>query len=158
MITETGRVVAVEENFLWIEVIQQSMCQSCSAQKGCGQSLLNKLHGSKRNHIQIALDDFSQDDFSIGDTVSVGIPESVLLMGSIVVYLVPLSLMIIGMLLAGEAFNNDAGSLVGAIIGFVLGASFVRWHSATQGAKKHYLPKLLGKQNTSSDIAVYEVT
>ncbi len=158
MITETGRVVAVEDKWLWVEVIQQSMCQSCSAQKGCGQSLLNKLHGSKRNHVQIALGDFKKDDFSVGDTVSLGIQESVLLVGSVIVYLIPLSLMIAGMLLAGESFQGDGGAIVGAIIGFVLGAGFVRWHSATHSAKKHYLPKLLGKPNASTDVIICEVT
>ena len=52
MLVETGRVVAVEEDSLWVETIRQSTCGSCAAQKGCGHGLLNRYADGKRGYIQ----------------------------------------------------------------------------------------------------------
>jgi sigma-E factor negative regulatory protein RseC len=45
MILETGVVVAVESDGLWVETIQKSACEVCVAEKGCGQKFLSKLAG-----------------------------------------------------------------------------------------------------------------
>ena len=46
MIRETGTVVAIEDNGVWVETIQQSACQTCVAEKGCGQRLIAKVTGN----------------------------------------------------------------------------------------------------------------
>ena len=43
MLKESGKVVSIEDDGLWVETIQQSTCGSCRAKKGCGQQLLSKI-------------------------------------------------------------------------------------------------------------------
>jgi len=40
---ETGRVVAVEADAVWIEADRSSACGRCAARAGCGQGALSKL-------------------------------------------------------------------------------------------------------------------
>ncbi len=55
MIVETGTVVAIESDSLWVETIQKTACEACVAQKGCGTRVLSKLTG-KTNRIRVLLD------------------------------------------------------------------------------------------------------
>lgn len=43
MLSETGRVVAIDKDGLWVETLKTSSCAKCSAQSGCGQNLAAKL-------------------------------------------------------------------------------------------------------------------
>ena len=43
MLLETGRVVAVDADSVWVETIRRTTCGSCAVQKGCGHGLLNQL-------------------------------------------------------------------------------------------------------------------
>ena len=43
MLIETGRVVALEGNTVWVETLRQSACGSCSARAGCGHGVLNAV-------------------------------------------------------------------------------------------------------------------
>ena len=76
MIVETGTVVAVESDSLWVETIQKTACEACVAKKGCGTRVLSKLTG-KTNRIRV-LQQQSADDLVIGQDVSFAIPEDVL--------------------------------------------------------------------------------
>lgn len=42
MLYETGKVVAVDSDGLWLETLKKSTCAQCSAKAGCGQQLLAK--------------------------------------------------------------------------------------------------------------------
>ena len=53
MLTETGRVVAVDGDRLWVETIRKSTCGSCAAQKGCGHGLLNRISDNQRGLIPV---------------------------------------------------------------------------------------------------------
>ena len=57
MIFETGTVVSKNQDSLMVETIQQTTCDSCSAQKGCGHTALAKLTGTK-NEIRVLPGDF----------------------------------------------------------------------------------------------------
>ena len=53
MLTETGRVVALEQDSLWVETIRQSTCGSCAVQKGCGHGLINQISDGSRSFIRV---------------------------------------------------------------------------------------------------------
>ena len=40
MLTETGRVVAVDDDGLWVETVRRSTCNACGVRQGCGHGLL----------------------------------------------------------------------------------------------------------------------
>lgn len=88
MLTETGNIVAVEPEGLWVETIQRSTCGSCAARSGCGQHLLAQLTG-RNSYLWVSLQGRDAGRYRIGDTITLGIPEAVVANGSLLVYLLP---------------------------------------------------------------------
>ncbi|MFT5117660.1 MAG: sigma-E factor negative regulatory protein RseC, partial [Kiritimatiellia bacterium] len=88
MLEEEGRVVSIETDALWVETIQQSTCGRCAAKKGCGQSLLAKI-GAKSSQLRVLIDKQDETLYQLEDSVMIGIPENVVVNGSLFVYLLP---------------------------------------------------------------------
>lgn len=128
MIKETGQVVSVEADAVWVETIQQSACQSCVAQKGCGQSLISKATG-QTTAIRVLPGQCDLQRIILGDRVTIGIPEHVVVNGTLLVYLLPLVSMVIGVLLAGVIATNDLVVALGGGLGLLAGSLIVRFHS-----------------------------
>ncbi len=131
MLVETGRVVAVERDGLWVETIRQSTCGSCAARKGCGHGLLNRYADGKRGYIRVLPGAGGVVDCNVDDQVRISIPEEVILRGSLVVYVVPLLCMLGGAVL-GSRIGDGTGDLfafLGAATGFGVGFALVRWHA-----------------------------
>jgi hypothetical protein len=76
MILESGTVVQVDLDSLLVETIQTSTCDTCVAEKGCGQRVLSKLTG-KTNRIRVLFDSQSPKNILPGQSVTIGIPEGV---------------------------------------------------------------------------------
>jgi sigma-E factor negative regulatory protein RseC len=129
MITETGRVVAVEPDCLWVETIQQSTCGSCAVKKGCGHSLLNEVGAGRRNHLRVLLNGQLAGHYCINDQVEISIPERVLVQGALVVYLVPLIGLLAGAILVSQWWPGDVAAFIGSVVGFVMGIILVKLHS-----------------------------
>ncbi|MGK0440373.1 MAG: sigma-E factor negative regulatory protein RseC [Pseudohongiellaceae bacterium] len=94
MLTEVGRVVAVESDGLWVETVQKSTCNSCSAQKGCGYGLLNETAHQRRNQLKVTADQAPEGGFKVNDVVQLELPEHLLVRGALMVYLLPLVVML----------------------------------------------------------------
>lgn len=129
MITETGRVVAVEQDCVWVETIQASTCDSCSAQKGCGQSLVAKWDGNT-SFIRVLLQGRDPANYHLHDTITVGIPERVVANGSLLVYLTPLLAMMAALMVGQWLQVGEGISILLALTGLVAGGLLVRFHSA----------------------------
>lgn len=144
MLTETGRVVAVEQDGLWVETIRQSTCGSCTARSGCGHGLMNRIGEGKRGYIRVLPGDKQPGDCQVDDQVRISIPEEVILRGSFIVYMLP----IFGML-SGAAFTSsmvsgsDFAALIGAVAGFCAGVGVVRWYSHLHRNDSQLQPVLL---------------
>lgn len=134
-VTETGRVVEVDSDCLWVETIQRSTCDACKAEKGCGQRLVVKWsatdEANRRAHgvLRVLLDGRSDTDYSVDDEVKIGVPDQVVVKGSLLVYLTPLFGLIAGALLGNSVGGSEAASIMVAVFGFALGALLVRLHS-----------------------------
>lgn len=146
MLTETGRVVAVEPGTLWVETIRQSVCGSCAAQKGCGHGLLNQIGDGHRNYLQLSSRRFSRDQFQIDDRVTIGVPERLMLRGSAVLYLLPLACMLLASLAMPTLLPaiSELASIGGAVGGFAVGLLLVRWHARYHQDNPDFQPRLLG--------------
>lgn len=145
MLTETGRVVAVEDGALWVETIRQSTCGSCSAQKACGHGLMNKMADGRRAYIRVLVGDCDVSDCRVDDQVAFSVPENVILRGSFVVYLMPLLTMLAGAAGLAQVLPHwgDGAAAVGAIGGLVLGFALVRLHAALTRGNTDYQPVLV---------------
>ncbi|WP_051785994.1 SoxR reducing system RseC family protein [Endozoicomonas numazuensis] len=123
MIEEEGRVVAVEQDAVWVETIRKSTCSSCSARNGCGQNLLEKYRASKQQSYIRASNNFLVAE---SDQVVVGIPESALMRASLLVYLMPLICMMGSLWLASAVGWNELLIALSATAGLAAGFIPVR--------------------------------
>lgn len=92
MIEESGLVVQIDVDGTWVETQRRSTCSSCSAQNGCGTSVLAKVLGTRRSKFRV----LSDVSLQVGDPVIVGIREQSLVRGSLAVYAVPLLMLLVG--------------------------------------------------------------
>ncbi len=152
MIIETGRIVAIEPQGLWIETIQRSACGSCQAQKGCGHSALAKF-GASASRLWVLLDGRDAKCFSLGDEVQIGVPEEVIAGGSLFVYMLPLLAMIAATLAAHNMQLSDGLTAICALLGLLVGAFIVRWCSHLIRFDSRLQPVLVDAQMSVQVIA-----
>jgi len=125
MIEEQARVLRVDGDTVWVEAIRQSACQSCSAQKGCGHSLLAKA-GQQRLEVAVLRNDVTVAQH---DQVLIGVPEQAVLKSSLLIYGAPLMLMILLALLAHGLFAHEGTTALMAFLGLAGGFAYVSWRS-----------------------------
>ena len=142
MIKETGRVIALEADGLWVETIQRSACQSCAVQKGCGQGALARFAG-KPAAIRVLPGNCDLQHFQPDDQVLIGIPEDVLVQGTLLIYLLPLLMLVVGALLASTVSTSDLIVAIGAILGLLGGGMAARLHSTLNKNNDRVQPILL---------------
>ncbi len=106
-------------------------CGHCASGKGCGSSKLSQLFcSSQPRTFRVA----NQAHAQVGDEVAVGLPDGILLRNSVLMYLLPLALMLVGALL-GSSIGigmQDAAALLGSVVGLAAGFLVVR--RVTQGS------------------------
>ena len=128
MLQETGRIVAIDKDAVWVEAIRRSTCGSCAARSGCGQPLLARMSG-QTSHIRVLLDKYSPSRYSVNQTVSFAIPNDIVVRGSALVYLLPLVVMLVFAGIAHTYFLQEGITMLSATIGFLAGGLWVYWHS-----------------------------
>lgn len=144
MLFETGRVVAVEADAVWVETIRQSTCGSCAAQKGCGHGIMNRISEGRRCLVRALPGKVDPADCAVDDEVRISIPEEVILRGSLVVYILPLLAMLLGAWTGAALLPlaEDAAAGLGAVVGFAIGFGIVRWHAAVHRDDRALQPSL----------------
>ncbi len=128
MIIETGRIVAIESEGVWVETIQKTACGSCKAEKGCGQGLLSKFYGHS-SYIWVLLEGRDAACYHMGDEIRIGIPEDVVAKGALLVYMLPMLTLVLATSVAHAQFANEAITTFSGLVGLLLGGLVVRWHS-----------------------------
>lgn len=150
MLTEVGRVVAVEDDSLWVETLRQSTCGACAAQKACGHGLLNRFAAGRKGLIRVLPGSCSPRDCRVDDQVRISIPEEVILRGSLIAYVLPLLCMLAGAGLAGAGLavrfpgvGQDVLAALGAIAGLAAGFALVRLHGERHRNDESFQPVLV---------------
>ena len=147
-----GKVVGLESDRVWVEIIRQSACNTCAAQKGCGHSVLEKIYSGRRHQVLASTDLHLIE----GDEVVLGVPENTVFKGSFILYLVPILSIISGMWAAGlmsssVAINGDLLSAFGALLGISVGGWFIRRHSRINSDNADYLPTVMRRTSDKND-------
>lgn len=138
MITETGKVVAVNGDRVWVQTIRTSACESCSARNGCGQRALAGVSGGRANQVLVA----NSLNASVGDEVTVAIDESALLGASLLVYALPLVLMVLGAVVGHQlSGGQDIAAMIGAVAAMAAGFVVARRVGSSPG--RNYEPRLV---------------
>lgn len=90
MLTESAKVIAIDEDGLWVETLKQSACGACSAKSGCGQQLLATYMRDMSCIKARFLGGRTQQIWKLGDDVEIGVEENALVVNALLVYLLPL--------------------------------------------------------------------
>jgi sigma-E factor negative regulatory protein RseC len=126
MIESEARVVAVEAGRTWVQADRRSSCGQCGAAGSCGGSLFAELFGNRPVRVEVANPLQAQP----GARVIIGLPERLMLTGSLRLYLLPLLGLILGALLGQGAFFGQAGefpAILGALLGFFAFPALWQW-------------------------------
>lgn len=128
MLTETGQVIAVDKDGLWVETLKKTTCSACAARHGCGQRVL----ASASQNMSLIKALFRQDNpdiWRVGDTVSIGIEETTLLKAALYVYLGPLLCLLLFVSTGAWLGLSDGVLAMLAVAGILLGGLIVRLHA-----------------------------
>jgi len=143
MIKETGKVVNIENDMLWVETTVTSSCNACAAKSNCGTSAVAKAFSDKSviNQVENTL------NAQLNDTVEIGIPKESILSASFYMYILPLLLALTSAVVCQMWLSRFivitephviAATFVGGGIGFWLAKKI------TEGMDdKKYQPQLL---------------
>ncbi|MEJ2142497.1 MAG: SoxR reducing system RseC family protein [Gammaproteobacteria bacterium] len=147
MIEEVATVIDIHDGQVLLEAQRQSTCGTCAAKTGCGTAVFAKTLGKKSSQITT----INTLNLQVGDRVLVGLHENALLLGSFMVYLIP----IIGLFvfaLIGQWFSqqwlnveNELWIIGFATAGFILALSFVKKFNRKIKNDSRFQPVLLKK-------------
>ena len=151
MIEHKALVVKVDQSSVWIKPDNQSECQSCSSNKGCGMGALARLFSNKPALIQLE----TQVPLQQGDRILLGIEEKQFLKGSVFIYLLPILGLLAGALLAPHVVSinthyHELAQIAGGLIGFTCAALVAKIKLQRTQKVTDYSVAILGKINTSN--------
>lgn len=141
MIEESAQVTRADASGVWIEVNRRSACATCSSQAGCGQKKLVDWLPSKR--VEIRIDNPSNLVLCEGQTVVVGLEEGALLRAALLIYLGPLTGLILTTLFLNFLGFSETFQIIGAILGLMFGFIATRIVSVRRLALGDFTPHLL---------------
>lgn len=150
MISERGRIVAIESHALWVETIQQSTCGRCVAKGGCGQSLLSKI-GINNSFLRVLLDGQAADQFSIGEEVCIGIPDDIVVKSSLLAYLLPIVLLVLFAGVTQQYISQESIVIAMGMLGLVFGGVLIRCFSYFLRNNNRYQPVLLSNNSSNNN-------
>ena len=119
MIEQQATVIQIEDDTIWLQAERQSTCSQCQIKQGCGTGLLAKHVGKRFSKIAVN----KTAETTVGQVVTLAIPEQALLQGAALMYLLPLALLFLFSIVTrtfqlGEGLEILAG-LAGLITGFI---------------------------------------
>ncbi|MSQ80900.1 MAG: Fis family transcriptional regulator [Candidatus Methylopumilus sp.] len=124
MIEEQAIVIKASKKLVTLEVVRSKPCGLCGQVRGCGNSIWGKIFSHQSGQIETR----NNLNAKLGDMVILGIDETLILKGSLMLYGVPLLTMFIGMLIAGyiSQATSEFYVFMGAMIGLCLGVFLIK--------------------------------
>ena len=139
-----GRITAVHEDRVTVEVNTASFCSRCSTGKGCGAGLLGADRGPRQ--VDVPLPDDAR--FGEGDEVMLELAPQNLLRAALLVYGVPLLVVavisVVAVLLGWSDLESVAVMLGAAVIGIAIGRRRLR----RTNCLKQFTPVIRGQAGT----------
>jgi sigma-E factor negative regulatory protein RseC len=154
MLTETGRVLALEDGVAWVETLRQSTCGACAARSGCGHGLLNTARAdSSRGVVKALVPKSTGLSLNVHDTVELALPERSFLSAASMLYVVPLVTTLGAAILTEHLFLAEGAPAaaadlqvsLAAIVGLTGGLLAVRWHARHTRDDPAYQPRVTAR-------------
>lgn len=126
MIVERGRVLAVDQDSIWVRVARRSACGSCASSGECGNGVMGRLLGSRATDIRVRREPGQQ--VNDGDSVDIGIADDAVLSASLIAYGIPLIALLAGAIIGAGLDNpgSDSYSMLLGAVGMVAGWMLAR--------------------------------
>ncbi|MBV1888955.1 MAG: SoxR reducing system RseC family protein [Proteobacteria bacterium] len=144
MIEQSAEIVEIGFGSIWIKAPRQTVCGSCAAQSSCGQNLWSKFFEDRQDPVEVKFDASRHNDLIVGNQVVIGIPESVVVKGSLLVYIMPLITMLVAVV-AGRTIwgQSDTVTIFCAATGLAAGFILTRSHAKKSKNNPDLQPVLL---------------
>ena len=155
MIEEMGTVVAVEDNYAWIETQVKTTCSSCKASDSCPTSTVAEAFSPKPEHIKLAV----PCALVVGQQVKIGITENALLRASAMVYIMPLLLAMLALFILHVA-APQIHELLALLVAMFAALGGFWWASRYAKADCHqakFAPVFLGATQQAVKTAKHEI-
>lgn len=144
MIETQAVVVKIEDSVAFVQAQRKSSCSGCS-ESSCGTSVLADFFGQKAPLYRAR----NEVGAKVGDRVVIGLEESALFKGTLLLYMLPLLLLFLGAIsgsaLAATEDARDGYSVAGAAIGLAAGFFWLKILSAKIGAGGKFQPVILSR-------------
>lgn len=145
MLEVDGKVVHVEKGFAWIIREGGQTCGHCDPKTGCKSMAISRLFCKKEQAFQVS----DPLGVAVGECVSIGLEEKVLLSGALAGYGVPVFALIlgagVGLLLGAEYL-----SILGGGIGFIVAMLWLRRKKIALDS----LPVILRRKDNTKPIRI----
>lgn len=141
MIEEVAVVSAVGPEGVRVAAARTSACAQCASKSNCSQGVLSQWGQGKTVEIDVQ----NPDALSVqpGQQVVIGLEEGSLVRASLLLYLLPLVMLIIGALLGSAMGMIEWQQVVLAVVLMLAGFALARRLSTGRGAAMRYQPVLL---------------
>ena len=144
MIEQSAEIVEIGADSIWIKSPRQTSCGSCAAQSSCGQNLWSRFFEGRQHPIEVQIDSDKYSDLKIGNQVVIGVPESIVVNGSLLVYIMPLITMLVAVVAGQFVFGqSDSITIFCAAIGLVVGFLLMRTEANKNSNNPDLQPVLL---------------
>ncbi|MCL4471608.1 MAG: SoxR reducing system RseC family protein [Gammaproteobacteria bacterium] len=144
MIETQAVVMKTEDSVAYVQAERKSSCSGCS-ESNCGTSVLANFFGQKAPLYRAN----NELGAKVGERVMVGLEESALFKGTLLLYMFPILLLFAGAVtggaLAATADAREACSVAGAVIGLAAGFLWLKIFSARIGLGKKFQPVILSR-------------
>lgn len=155
MIETQAVVVKIEDAVAYVQAERKSSCSGCS-ESSCGTSVLADFFGHKTPLYRVR----NEIGAKVGDQVVVGMNESALFKGTLLLYMLPLLLLFIGAVtgnaLAATVGDSDSYSVMGAAIGLAAGFLGTKLLSARSNLRKQFQPVILSRGDAPVSFVKFE--
>ena len=151
MIVENAQVIAIEGQCAIVQTKRRSACHACSVNQGCGFPLLSGLMPNKTCRLKVLNPVYA----NIGDDVEIGVSESGLIKGALILYALPLISVVVSIMVDSIIFGSnltDAIAVAFSAMGFILGLGFVGLLSNRLGTKTEYQTKILSVTSSGKNL------
>jgi sigma-E factor negative regulatory protein RseC len=144
MVEEKAVVVSVEGPVAWVETQRTSSCGACSANKGCGTGTIARYLSARSARVRA----LNRAAARVGDVVILGLDESALLRGAILLYAMPLMLFF-GLAVVAELFarhlsmDSEPFAVIGGVTGLLTAYWWLRSEKRRIANDPRYQPVIL---------------
>ena len=149
MIEERATIISCDADYAVVETQRKSSCGSCSMNKACGTGVLAKVFKDKVAHLRVK----NTIEARVGEEVIVGVEESAMVRGSLLVYMLPLLMLILFALLGEEVARQlliesvELMSIGFAVLGLFIALWWVRRHTSNNSAQNRYQAVILRRSS-----------